>query len=109
MRTLRKFTTDKHMPTAEFRSILKTIGYVGVLRAAADLADGKLPKSERFEDAKDWKVAIGRKIFAHKLLISLTAEKLGCEGPWNPDTFGGYNDTICKKWFRDKLKFKIIK
>jgi len=64
---------------------------------------------ERFEDAKDWKVAIGRKIFAHKLLISLAAEKLGCEGPWNPDTFGGYNDTICKKWFRDKLKFKIIK
>lgn len=95
------------MTTDALCAILDRIGYSGVLRAIAAIADESAPRIDGgFSEACEWELVIAKQRFAIRRTIAVADKMIDEASFLAPDCFGSTNDKRCRKWLR-KEGFKV--
>jgi hypothetical protein len=99
---------DVAMTPDEFQAtILESITLSDILRSAADLLDGRVPKGN-FQEANGWRVRIAGREFDHRPLIALAAERtFGRE--LTPADFDSNIDNRSEWWLENQREFDVFK
>lgn len=76
------------------------------LRSAADIFDGK-GDDFTFRPARSWSIRIAGELFAHRLLVAMTAKRMLNVELTSAEDFSGIIGERCEWWFRDH-GFEIV-